>query len=1177
MKRYFKFISIRNILCFWIAVLVFSFSILVLFDSKSNSKDVLTKNLQSSINKEFNDIKLNGDTFKYCKNNLVSWTNNDVPLPQIYSSNLNNNFIKLPNGYYLLLQDKKNDTITLYVLLLKKEYSINNSYLKNVFNTKFDLKDKDNINITPQKTNYPIALRGKVICYLDFSSYSSQSNSLLSYILSILYFLIIYLVTKLLSKIIIRKIKLAYWIRCIFLFIIYIILYLLLHFIEVSSLIFNVYFFTPFSGTNDIVSSYGELIVFQLLILAFISSIKFYLKKDNSKLLLGLILIPATWLYLYFIQFILNNSSTTILLADIINFDNSVFVLLLQLMLGSFTLYVFATKVLLKPNDKTKRLALTYILLFFTSVLSVVFLINQVSILAIVFIVFTLYIIYISIYNQKILKKKLSPILYFIIILISFSIINGVLIYTYNFQTQKLFVEEAINQLSNNKDKRAENILLETEKKIINDKLFISNLKNKTNEEINKYIINNYLLGLYKTYSVEIINCFSDESLYIPPLNKSLNSQDYFKTRILNAKKLVNSQSIYHDNKQLTEKSYFGYFEIQQGGRTKILFIDCIEKKASNEMGYPDLLINEQARLKSQKTELDYYGVYQDNNLVLQEGNYEYSHTCSFQPNLWYKSNGFIHYVIKNKTNNTVWITSIKEQTLSDKLSIPSYLFLFSSIALIIILVILRPKKLLSIKGVTISNSLQITMVLIFLISFIVFGSMSIKYFNRLNENTNKDIQFEKTQSIYYELKDYFEEPKHGYEETYYQLVKLSNTFLTDINIYDTNGILLNTSRPTIFSQGIISKCINSYALKQLKTSTTPLICEDERIGNRDYSATYMVITNNNGNDIGYLHIPYIIKQKNLEDKILEFVSAFINIYILWITLALILSILLSNFITRPLRQLQDRLKRVKLDERNEKILWTRKDELGDLISTYNSMVDKLDESAKLLLKKEREGAWKEMAKQVAHDIKNPLTPMKLSIQQLQRLQSTDIVKFHERFQELTPALIEQINVLAEIASEFSDYAKDKPAINETTNIGECLKSAVEVFENQDNIKIIYNNPYDNNLIVFGDKQQYIRIFNNLIKNSIQSLYHKEDGLIEIKLEQEENEYHISIRDNGCGMSEENKEKVFSSQFTTKVEGSGLGLSIVKSIIEIIGGRINFISEENKGTIFNVYLPIWKQ
>ena len=217
------------------------------------------------------------------------------------------------------------------------------------------------------------------------------------------------------------------------------------------------------------------------------------------------------------------------------------------------------------------------------------------------------------------------------------------------------------------------------------------------------------------------------------------------------------------------------------------------------------------------------------------------------------------------------------------------------------------------------------------------------------------------------------------------------------------------------------------------------------------------------------------------------------------------------------------------------------------------------------------------MAKQVAHDIKNPLTPMKLSIQQLQRLQSTDIVKFHELFQEVTPALIEQINTLSEIASEFSDYAKDKINLNEITNIDQCLRSTINIYENQDNIKINYSNPFANTIQVIGDKQQYIRIFNNLIKNSVQALHNKEDGLIEIFVEKEDDHCKISIKDNGSGIKTENIDKVFSTEFTTKTDGSGLGLSIVKSIIEMIGGEIDFISQENKGTTFKVYLPIWKQ
>lgn len=239
-------------------------------------------------------------------------------------------------------------------------------------------------------------------------------------------------------------------------------------------------------------------------------------------------------------------------------------------------------------------------------------------------------------------------------------------------------------------------------------------------------------------------------------------------------------------------------------------------------------------------------------------------------------------------------------------------------------------------------------------------------------------------------------------------------------------------------------------------------------------------------------------------------------------------------------------------------------------------MVDKLEESTLLLKKEEREGAWREMAKQVAHDIKNPLTPMKLSIQQLQRLQNTDIVKFHERFQELTPALIEQINVLAQIASEFSDYSKDKISLNETTDIFECIRAAIEVFENQENITINYINESEDTILVLGDKQQYIRIFNNLIKNAVQALYGKEDGMIEIEVSLENEQCRISIKDNGYGISEENQAMVFSSEFTTKVEGSGLGLSIVKSIIEIVGGRIDFVSQQDKGTNFIIHLPVWK-
>ncbi len=1150
------------------------FSLLNLIDLENHSTKSITHKIQNKVSEEFSSIKSKGERFVYYKGNLISWTDNNITLPKDLSPILKSNFIKLSNGYYILNQDKKNDSIIVYASLVKKQYPLNNSYLRNEFNPKFDIEYNSDIAITFYKTNYPIELNGEKIFYLDFSNFNHHSNSFLSYVISFLYLFIVFLISKLILTLVNPNRKFARWIYVIFA---YLILFIGLKLFNIYSPICNINFSKLLVVVNNIDFSVIEIFTLQILIYFLISNLDLKLKNDKTKLFIQTLLIPITWIYFYFIKALLESFNKTISLADIINFDGQVIILLFQILLGSYTLYIIGKKILLPFYNSCKFNKWTYLILVLCSIISIIFLINKLSFLSILTILFSLYVLFIIIYKEEIVKKKLSPILYYIIILILFSIINGVLFYSYNAHKEMDFLKTAISKISMSEDKEVEAILLKIEKEINSDKQINSIESNKSNKELETYILNNYLQELNKIYSTDIIVCYSDESLFIPPLGKHVNSKEYFKTRLQDSRLVINSKSIYRESTDLTEKAYIGYFELNHQNRTRLIFIDCIEKKASKEMGYPDLLINQEAKDKSSQMDLDFYGVYQHKNLVLQFGNYNYSMNLNYTPNNWYKENGYLHYVVNNLRNNTIWVGSIKEQTLFDKLSIPSYLFLFSSITLLLIILVSNPRRIFSIGGLNLSNSLQITLISIFLISFIVFGSIAIKYFNQLNEKTNKDILIEKTQSISYEIKDIFENPKLSNDDIYYELVNLSNTFLTDINLYDNKGFLINTSRPTIFSQGIISRYINNDALKQLKESTSPLIYQKERIGNRDYYASYMRIVDKDQQEIGYLHIPYIIKQKNLEDKILEFVSAFINIYILWITFALIISILLSNFITQPLRQLQEKLHLVKLDKQNEKIKWNRKDELGNLILSYNSMIDKLDESAKLLLKEEREGAWREMAKQVAHDIKNPLTPMKLSIQQLQRLQSTDIVKFHELFQEVTPALIEQINTLSEIASEFSDYAKDKVNLGEITNIDWCIKTTINIFENQDNVKIKYYNPYENPIQVIGDKQQYIRIFNNLIKNSIQATYNNGNGLIEIFVEKDEDICKISIKDNGSGIKQENIDKVFSTQFTTKKDGSGLGLSIVKSIIEMIGGKIDFVSQENKGTTFNVYLPIWKQ
>jgi nitrogen fixation/metabolism regulation signal transduction histidine kinase len=269
---------------------------------------------------------------------------------------------------------------------------------------------------------------------------------------------------------------------------------------------------------------------------------------------------------------------------------------------------------------------------------------------------------------------------------------------------------------------------------------------------------------------------------------------------------------------------------------------------------------------------------------------------------------------------------------------------------------------------------------------------------------------------------------------------------------------------------------------------------------------------------------------------------------------------------------IKDKLSQIKLGRKNEKIAWVRNDEIGGLISEYNRMIDELAESAELLARSERESAWREMAKQVAHEIKNPLTPMKLSIQHLQRSWEDKAPDWSERLGRFTRTMIEQIESLNKIAAEFSDFAKMPKAKNENIDIAEILENAVDLF--QDNkLQINIENTCNEPLIINADKTQILRIFNNLIKNAIQAINDIDKGRIDIHLSNTEMSFLVKISDNGEGIPAEQKDKIFSPNFTTKTGGMGLGLAMVKNIVESYQGKIWFESEQGSGTTFFVEFP----
>jgi nitrogen fixation/metabolism regulation signal transduction histidine kinase len=286
------------------------------------------------------------------------------------------------------------------------------------------------------------------------------------------------------------------------------------------------------------------------------------------------------------------------------------------------------------------------------------------------------------------------------------------------------------------------------------------------------------------------------------------------------------------------------------------------------------------------------------------------------------------------------------------------------------------------------------------------------------------------------------------------------------------------------------------------------------------------------------------------------------------------IALFVSNWLTSPLRLLKEKLTNLKLGDLNEKIEYNANDEIGLIVKAYNAKLDELELAVKQLATSERESAWRDMAKQVAHEIKNPLTPMKLSIQQLMRVYDPTDPGMTDRVKKMMESLIEQIDGLTRIANEFSNFAKMPEPRRELHDVVAIIQNCISDFENEPKTTSFEFVTSASSVEVLVDKGQWIQVMNNLLKNAIQATQNRENGKITVRLELNEKNVKIEVQDNGVGISDELKERIFVPHFTTKSTGSGIGLSVVKQIIEFHQASIKFESIVNIGTTFRIELPI---
>ncbi len=709
-------------------------------------------------------------------------------------------------------------------------------------------------------------------------------------------------------------------------------------------------------------------------------------------------------------------------------------------------------------------------------------------------------------------------------------------------------------------------------------------------EPLISHLKRNYFSGYWTKYELQVTVCRPDDGLYLPPPDDEwFHCYDFFDEMILSQGIEVPDSDFYfldNLNGRISYLAAIPYFLAEEEHR---VFIELDSRIISEELGYPELLLDDQY---SAFTSSEYsYARYNQGVLISREGDFPYRRLSAFytEGEDTFESltmEGWEHNIYNVDDENTI-IVGNPVVTLVDSLISFSYIFAlnFLMLALIYFLAGVGRKKF----GFewSFKNRIQYSMVGILFLTFAMICSGTIFFVVQQYRDKNDDNLRNTMRSVYIELihKVEFEEDLRNWSsDSYYDLdellKKFSNVFYSDINLYDENGELLATSREQIFDRELLSTRMNRMVFEDLSGGGASEIIHQEQIGGLNYTSAYVPLLNGDNKFLAYLNLPYFTQSGALTRDVSNMVMAVINIYLILLLVILGVSVFLADRITQPLRVIQSRIAHVSLSAKNETIRYERSDEIRGLVEEYNYMVQELERSAGLLAQSERESAWREMAKQVAHEIKNPLTPMKLNVQHLQRTMALGEAD-PERVDRIAATLIEQIDSLSAIANEFSDFAKMPKAKSDRVDLVAKLYNLLQLFEASERAEIILDPGPQEEVYVYADKEQLMRVFINLVKNGLQSIPRNRKGIIRITLRIEEGQSSgedphvvVSVSDNGKGIPEEIRDKLFRPNFTTKSSGMGMGLALSSSIVRSLGGRIWYDTGGDKGTTFFVSLPM---
>lgn len=739
------------------------------------------------------------------------------------------------------------------------------------------------------------------------------------------------------------------------------------------------------------------------------------------------------------------------------------------------------------------------------------------------------------------------------------------------------------NKLAVERDLNLELQLMTAEQAIATDP-FMAMLTSVDNRDfLLRRLLERYMpRGIDQKYNIELTVCSPNNLLMIGGGADPVGCFPFYQDQIQRyGVPLTGNGLFFFMNNYDGQTSYLGVFTYVDFTTMIVnrLFIEINSKFTKNSTGY-DLFSgssNYQVKLPKQYS----YARYSNNRLVQYGGDYNYpvqlnqdGETAGYKRVV---KNGYIHFINYLSDGEITIVSRVTHQFLSYIVSF-SYFVIFFGLFIVVTTHRSRRKRIFNLPRHSLRRKITMLTTLSMVAALLSMGAASIIYNVKSKSETTRDRLESTIQTVSSSLSNYCKYVNKYVELNNMEFVngisEIAGVAQVDINIYDTHGGLIRTTKPEVFDQYYMGKRMNNKAYHEIAHNHTLKYIAVETIANIRYFSIYAPLFNADGEMVAIVNVPYFSDAEDLNEATTSAMSTIINLYLILLLSAIIIATIVSNSMSRPLAEIKRRMESLSASGKNAHINYNNtSDELGVLVTAYNNMVDDLEESTRQLARSEREQAWKEMARQIAHEIKNPLTPMRLSIQHLMRLKKANVDGWEQKFDELSSSLLDQIDILSETASQFSSFAKMFNEDISDVNITSLIRENIVLFSSNDSVNIEYVNSVTEDPIVEVREKQLSRVFVNLITNAIQALDGVSDGMIRIHLSEDGNNYILDFEDNGPGVADENLSKLFKPNFTTKSSGTGLGLAISYNIIEQCRGRLSYRRSSLGGACFSICLP----